>query len=75
MYEIYNILLESLYHLRDEKPMLTPEEFVTKASLLVIDCSYQDVALKAFGGGRAFRIRFTAELSGLHSGFLFSTAR
>lgn len=47
LFEMYSNFLESYYHLHDEKPVLTPEEFITKAPLIVFDCRHQDEALKA----------------------------
>ena len=46
LFEMYSNFLESYYHLQDEKPVITSEEFITKAPLIVFDCSHQDEALK-----------------------------
>ena len=46
-YDMYTRFQHSYYHRHDSGPLLSPEQFKTKAPLFVIDCSRQDESLKS----------------------------
>ena len=47
LYDMYARFQNSYYHRYDSVPLLTPDEFKTKAPLIVFDCSRQDDSLKS----------------------------